>query len=182
MPASRAPQDEVSALDPQPDQPVERRGIVEQFARRRAVHDRAALDHDRVLRQRQRDLGVLLDQDDRRALLARSCGRCAAVSSSTMIGARPFERLVEQQQRRIGHQRARDRQHLLLAAGELVAHVARAARRGAETARRRPRRSQRPGRAATVRFSSTRQRGKDLALLRHPAEPGARAAVRRHAA
>ena len=34
-----------------------------------------------------------------------------------------FQRLVEQQQRRIGHQRARDRQHLLLAAGELVAHV-----------------------------------------------------------
>ncbi len=28
-----------------------------------------------------------------------------------------FERLIEQQQRRVGHQRTRDRQHLLLAAG-----------------------------------------------------------------
>ena len=45
-----------------------------------------------------------------------------------------LERLVQQQQRRIGHQRARDRQHLLLAAGQLIAHVARGARPGAETA------------------------------------------------
>ena len=35
-----------------------------------------------------------------------------------------FERLVQQQQRRIGHQRARDRQHLLLTAGQLIAQMA----------------------------------------------------------
>ncbi len=34
-----------------------------------------------------------------------------------------FGRLVENQQPRIGHQRAADRQHLLLAAGQLIAHA-----------------------------------------------------------
>src|SRR5437660_11423899 len=35
-----------------------------------------------------------------------------------------LHRLVEQQEFRTGHQRASDRQHLLLAAGELIAQVA----------------------------------------------------------
>ena len=35
-----------------------------------------------------------------------------------------FGRLIEDQQARVGHQRTADRQHLLLAAGELVAMLA----------------------------------------------------------
>src|SRR5262249_32118346 len=41
------------AFDLQPDQPVQGRRIIEQFARWRAVYDRAALHHHGVLRQRQ---------------------------------------------------------------------------------------------------------------------------------
>ena len=36
--------------------------------------------------------------------------------SSTILGREPEKRLVEQQQRRLAHQRAADRQHLLFAA------------------------------------------------------------------
>ncbi len=58
-----------------------------------------------------------------------------------------FERLVEQQQRRVGHQRARDRQHLLLAAGQLIAHVAAPFLDAREQVVDRASESQRPGRA-----------------------------------
>ena len=57
-----------------------------------------------------------------------------------------FGRLVEDQQIGVGHQRAADGQHLLLAAGQLGAAVAAAARRGAETSAARARRSSRAGR------------------------------------
>ncbi len=91
-----------------------------------------------------------------------------------------FERLVEQKQRRIGHQRARDRQHLLLAAGELIAEIAPPlGEAGEQIVDRR----QIP--AAVARGDGEiflhRQRGKNLALLRHPADAGAGAAVRRPA-
>ena len=48
----------------QPDQPFERGGVLLQLRRGRAVRHRAALQHDRLGRQFQRDVGVLLDQDD----------------------------------------------------------------------------------------------------------------------
>ena len=76
----------------------------------------------------------------------------------------PFRSLVEHQQLRIGHQGAADRQHLLLAAGDLVAEIARGARPAAARRRRRARASRRwrlprGGRVAT-RFSSTVRVGK----------------------
>ena len=40
--------------------------------------------------------------------------------SSTKNGARPEARLVQQQKLRLGHQRAADREHLLLAAGQIA--------------------------------------------------------------
>ena len=55
---------------------------------------------------------------------------------------KPFDRLVEQQQRRVGRERARDREHLLLAAGELIAGVAAA---GGETRKKVVERVRRPG-------------------------------------
>ena len=88
-----------------------------------------------------------------------------------MIGARPFERLVEQQQLRVQHQRARHREHLLLAAGELVAHVGLAlgqAREHRVGALRRPRARPRDRGQVLV----DRQRLEDVALLRHPADAG----------
>ena len=45
--------------------------------------------------------------------------RMVAITSATICGARPFRRLVHQQHARIAHQRAADRQHLLLAAGQM---------------------------------------------------------------
>ena len=89
----------------------------------------------------------------------------------------PFERLVQQHQRRIGHQRARDRQHLLLAAGQLIAHVAAALGKtrkqledGVEIPGARPR--------GDGEVFLDRQRRKYLALLRHPADAVHRAAMR----
>jgi len=41
----------------------------------------------------------------------------------------PFGRLIQDEQFRVRHQRATDRQHLLLAAGQFMAHVAAAFRK-----------------------------------------------------
>ena len=58
--------------------------------------------------------------------------------SRTMSGARPEARLVEHQQPRPRHQRAAEREHLALAAGERAGELCAAARAGAESARRPP--------------------------------------------
>ena len=65
---------------------------------------------------RQRDLVLLLDHEDREIAL-----RAHAVDRGNEFlhdqRRQPLDRLVEQQQRWIGRQRPRNRQHLLLAAG-----------------------------------------------------------------
>ena len=66
-------------------------------------------------------------------------------------------RLVEDQEARVGHQRAPDRQHLLLAARQLVAEMCRAARRAGE---KRIDAVERPARCA-----ETRRRGGDQVFL-----------------
>jgi len=71
--------------------------------------------------------------------------------------------------------RARDRQHLLLATREMVAPAGAPAPRGGGTVRTPPRRSQRPGRAATVRFSSTLSEGKISRSCATQPRPSARA-------
>ena len=81
--------------------------------------------------------------------------------SCAISGARPSVASSRISSRGLVMQRAADRQHLLLAAGELLAAVAAAARRGAGTSRARARRSSRaarrvPGRAAITRFSTHR--------------------------
>ena len=70
--------------------------------------------------------------------------RSTASSSSTMMGARPSSRLVEQDDARVDDQRAADRQHLLLAARELAAEVAAPLLPAAGTCRTRARPSTRP--------------------------------------
>ena len=85
-------------------------------------------------------------------------------------------RLVEQHELGIEHQRAGDRQHLLLAAGELVAEVGAAlleAREHLVGPRHGP--GARTGDGRQVLLDG--QRLEDVALLRHPADPGERALV-----
>ena len=62
----------------QADVAVERGVILQQIRRAGAVHDRAALQQQRVLGERQRDLGVLLDQDDGGAFLGDHLAQAAA--------------------------------------------------------------------------------------------------------
>src|SRR4051812_6018332 len=83
------------------------------------MHDAAALDRDRLLREGERYLGVLLDQDHGDTLQARQRRRKLLDDDRR----EPLERLVEKQQRRIGHERAPDGEHLLLASRELVSPV-----------------------------------------------------------
>src|SRR6476661_1440222 len=85
----------------------------------RVIHDHPAeFKHIAIMRGLERHLCVLLDQQDRHALLF--------VDAPDDRENLPHQdrrqaerRLVEQQQRRPVHQGAPDRQHLLLAAGEL---------------------------------------------------------------
>ncbi len=104
--------------------------------------------------------------------------RSAASSSSTMMGARPSSRLVEQHQARVQDQRAAERQHLLLAAGELVAEVAPPLLQPREHARRPARTVQGPGRATAVMFSSTVSERKMLRSCGTQPMPAAARSVR----
>ena len=83
----------------------------------------AAVDHDGdVLGDRRRNADILLDDEHRDiALLAEPHQHLLDLGDDD--GRQPFGRLVHDQQLRIGQQRARDRQHLLLAAGELAAAI-----------------------------------------------------------
>src|SRR5216684_1525434 len=79
----------------------------------------AAIDHDcDGLRDRRRHPDILLD-DEHRNVTVLAQARQHLLDLSNDDGREPFGRLVHDQEPRIGHQRARDRQHLLLAAGEL---------------------------------------------------------------
>ena len=89
-----------------------------------------------------------------------------------------FERLVHQQERRVAHQRAPDRQHLLLAAREVIAAVPAArGERGKELVD--PGERPGPGLRRDNQVLLDRQRREDLALLRHEADAEPRAPVGR---
>src|SRR5262249_57888334 len=82
-----------------------------------------------------------------------------------------LERLVEQDDARIEDQGAADREHLLLAARELVAEIAAALlepRKQLVDARLGPRAG--PGHGGEILLD--RERFEDVALLRHPADAG----------
>ena len=65
--------------------------------------------------------GVLLDEQDRRALLVDLGDDREDLGDEHR--REPHRRLVEQQHPRLGHQGAPDRQHLLLAAGQRAARL-----------------------------------------------------------
>jgi len=91
----------------------------------------------------------------------------------------PLGRLVQQQYPRIERQRAADREHLLLAAGQLIAEIVATflePRKHFVNLADRPR--SRLRHRGHVFFH--RQRTEDVALLRHPADARARPLVRPH--
>ena len=99
-----------------------RRGspALQQLARR-CPAARSAVDHDiAAMGEPERVIGVLLDQEDGElvALVERADGGEDLLHHQRR---QPERRLVEQQQPRPAHQRAADRQHLLLAARERAA-------------------------------------------------------------
>jgi hypothetical protein len=117
---------------------------------------------------------VLLDHDRRQAFVARH-----AADGAQQLGhddrRQAFQRLVQQQQFGVEHQRAAEGQHLLLAARQLVPRLRRrSSRRGKSWNTRFT--SQGPGRATALRFSSTVS---DLKMLRSCGTQPMPAAARR---
>ena len=141
----------------------------------RLVHDAAALDDGGAVGDAEDLLRVLLDQDRREAFLADDAlERREQLLDDDRREA--FERLVEQDDARVEDQRAADREHLLLAAGELVAEIAPPL---GEPREHRvdlaggPRPRARHGGEVFV----DGERLEDVALLRHPADAGMGALV-----
>ncbi len=90
--------------------------VVGELRGRAAQHDGARLDDVAPLGDGQRHGGVLLHEQDRRALPVDVAHGVEDLLDEH--GRQPHARLVEQEQARARHERAADRQHLLLAARE----------------------------------------------------------------
>ena len=144
------------------------------------MHDAAAIEHDRLRRQAQRKAGVLLDHNHREFAGAHDLADHLDELLHDDRGE-PLHRLVEQQQLGIGHERARDREHLLLAAGKLIAEVAPSLfepRKELVDALEVPR----PARAFDHgEVLLDRERSEHEPLLRNPAQAGVRSAPGREA-
>src|SRR6266446_9193858 len=156
----------------------EYRGIGLQGGTRRIMDDGAALQYHNAVGQPQNLLRVLLDDDGTGTARA---GDGAERSQQFLDDDRgqPLGRLVQQQHFWIERQRAADRQHLLLAAGEQVAEMV--------AALFQPRKHLVDlfhGPSAGLRHRGHvlfhRQRAEDIALLRHPADARPRPLVRPH--
>src|SRR5438067_2077195 len=83
------------------------------------VHDAPMLDHVVAVSDRLREAEVLLDEQDGKAFLLEPPDGAADLLHDD--GRKALGRLVQHQEARSGAQDAADRQHLLLAAGELGA-------------------------------------------------------------
>src|SRR5271163_1204960 len=97
------------------------RRVRPEFRARAAPYDASLFQHRVTIGDAQQRADVLVDDEDRFAARFQSC------EASPDLGAdqrgESFRGFVEDQQLRIGHQRAPDRQHLLFAARELVAEM-----------------------------------------------------------
>ena len=129
-----------------------------QIAHGALVADLALLDHVGKIRDLRREVQILLGHQDGEAHGLQRLDLLAQLLHDD--GRHAFDRLVQQQQQRIAHQRAADRQHLLLAAAEIGAHAACRAAAAPETGRR------------SCRWSSRTCRRRGRAL---PPPPGSRA-------
>src|SRR5207302_5648282 len=156
----------------------EYRGIGFQGGTRRIVNDRPALQYHDAVGQPQNLLRILLDND--------GTGPAGAGDGTECLEQlfhddrrQPLGRLVQQQHSWIERQRAADREHLLLATGELVAEIVAAflqPRKHFIDLCDRPR----PGLRHRCHVFFDRQRAEDVALLRHPADTRPRPLVRPH--
>src|SRR6476469_6769580 len=92
-------------------------GIVELDATGGAAkHHPAGIDDDHVVGEVERQLDILLDQYDRLSFGLEL--RDGASDLGHQLRREPFGRLVHQQHAGVAHERAPDREHLLLAAGQ----------------------------------------------------------------
>ncbi len=130
------------------------------------------------MRQAEGLLHALLDQDQGLSLIPHHVvdGRTELFDNDRR---QPLQRLIEQEQLRVEHQRPSDRQHLLLASGELIAEVFAA---GLQARKQRVDPGQVPlaGKRGDRQVLLDRQRGEDFPLLGDPSEPGPGAAVGGH--
>src|SRR5919108_1250716 len=93
------------------------RGVISQARGRSAELDGSLLQHVDAVGERQRELGVLLGEQDGETVRLEPRDLVAQVIDHDR--RQPLRRLVEQQELRVAHQRARDGEHLLLAAREV---------------------------------------------------------------
>ena len=153
--------------------------ILRQLRRGRLGGDRARHHHELALGERRRHAEVLLDQQDREPFLLELLERLDQVLDDRR--REPLGRLVHDQERRVREQRARDREHLLLAAGELRAAVSLAL---AEAREELVRALDRPALRAAARAEHAemlvdRERREEAPSLRHVADAELRDLVRR---
>src|SRR5437870_9027390 len=91
--------------------------VVQELGRRSVEGDRAVLQHITVMGHAQYLASVLLGDQDRRA---GGVDRAYTLENRVQdLGRQAERRLVEEQQLRITHQRPAEREHLLLAAGQV---------------------------------------------------------------
>src|ERR1700730_10568405 len=153
--------------------------MLQQLLARRAVYHLPAIEHDRLARERERKPRVLLDANARKSSRA---DQLADDFQKLLDDDRrqPFHRLVQEQELGGGHERACDGQHLLLAAGKVIAEIELALlelRKILVDAGYAP--WPRSRNEAQVLLDG--QRRKHEALLRDPPQSGLRAAERRQA-
>src|SRR5215471_17347498 len=144
----------------------------------RIMRDGAALQYHNAVGEPQNLLRILLDDDGADAARTRN-GAQRLQKFLDNDGREPLGRLVEQQDFGIERQCPPNRQHLLLAAGKLVAEIV--------APLLQPRKHlvdllDRPGTCLRHRGHVLlhRQRAEDVALLRHPADPCPRPLIGPH--
>ena len=129
---------------PTPSQASSGVGSASSASLRAAVSDAAAVEHDGVVGHAEHHVRMLLDDDRRQPFLARD----AADRAQQFLDddrRQPFERLVEQQQLRVEHQRARRRRASAARRPRAGCRGCACVRPGAGTARRRASRVHAPG-------------------------------------
>src|SRR5262249_19848754 len=94
-----------------------------EFRRRPREHDRALAQHDNLVAHGQRHARVLLHEQDRHALALEAEENALELTHEQ--GSQALRRLVEHEQIRVASERARDGEHLLLAAREASSGLAR---------------------------------------------------------
>jgi hypothetical protein len=97
------------------------------WAGRSPEGDAPLLHQEELMRHRERHVGVLLDQEDGGAIAIELADDGEDLGDDER--REPERRLVHEQDARPRHQRARDRQHLLLAAESVPADCSRRSRR-----------------------------------------------------